>query len=245
MHGKNLVRKQELRPDGMLQVHEVFYTLQGEGPYTGHPAVFVRLSGCNLRCWFCDTHWDDEQDLWYHPAELVHDVFQVMPHHCNLLVLTGGEPMRQDWMPFVKTLWEREANRRKTVVQVETSGSLWLDSVADHERGMTRDPNLKFVVSPKAGLNPTMYHRADAYKYVVKIGGCIASETGLPFWNTQLENGRVGPYVLPPVGVPVYLSPCDEGDPAKNAANVQLVQRLALRHGYIGGVQLHKIMGLR
>ena len=55
MHGNNAIRKQELREDGALQVHELFYTLKGEGMFVGHPAIFIRLTGCNLACTFCDT----------------------------------------------------------------------------------------------------------------------------------------------------------------------------------------------
>ena len=49
------IEKRELSVDGSVQVHSIFYTLQGEGPFSGQPAVFVRLAGCNLQCPACDT----------------------------------------------------------------------------------------------------------------------------------------------------------------------------------------------
>src|SRR5882672_9762748 len=53
MFGQNEVVKEDYDPQGKLWVREVFYTIQGEGPDAGTPAVFVRLAGCNLRCYFC------------------------------------------------------------------------------------------------------------------------------------------------------------------------------------------------
>src|SRR3974377_2207297 len=73
-------------------ISEIFYTIQGEGELTGIPSVFVRASGCNLRCNWCDTmyaSWEPEgEDL---PLdEILRKVDSFPPHHC---VLTGGEPM--------------------------------------------------------------------------------------------------------------------------------------------------------
>ena len=58
MFGGNVARKQVLDDGQQLWVQEVFYTLQGEGPWTGHPSIFVRLAGCNLKCFWCDTDFE-------------------------------------------------------------------------------------------------------------------------------------------------------------------------------------------
>lgn len=235
MHGTNSIRKQELRKDGALQVHKVFYTLQGEGPFVGHPAVFVRLSGCNLACWFCDTHWNDEHDRWYSPQELVDIVGLELVNNqrCKLIVITGGEPCRQDFIPFVLKLWAQYGYDIK--VQVETAGTLWLPSIPEHPLG-----ELYFVVSPKTrGLNPKMAARADYFKYVVRDGDDM-----LPMWSTQQRGGPVHGAFIPPMDKPIYLSPCDEGDDAKNRRNLAAVRKLALRYGWIGGIQLHKVMDI-
>ena len=55
MFGKNPIRKPENHDGNFLKIQEIFYTIQGEGIYSGYPAVFVRLGGCNLACKFCDT----------------------------------------------------------------------------------------------------------------------------------------------------------------------------------------------
>ena len=71
----------------MKKINEVFYSLQGEGFYTGTPSVFVRFSGCNLKCPFCDT--SHEQGTLMTDEQIVNEVTQYPCHH---VVLTGGEP---------------------------------------------------------------------------------------------------------------------------------------------------------
>ncbi|MCB0311123.1 MAG: 7-carboxy-7-deazaguanine synthase QueE [Bdellovibrionales bacterium] len=84
----------------MLNLSEIFYSLQGEGPYCGTPAIFVRLSGCNLRCqWgssICDTpytSWKPETSL----VQIEEIVSQVQSAHarCKTVIITGGEPTLQ------------------------------------------------------------------------------------------------------------------------------------------------------
>lgn len=238
MHGANKVRKPENHLDGWLQVHEVFYTIQGEGPYVGQPAVFVRLTGCNLRCWFCDTHWDDENDPYLDPADLVRQIVEVAPSHCRLIVLTGGEPMRQRIKPFLLELWKRTYHR--FIVQVETAGTLWQD-----ELDMIQWRHaLKFVVSPKAGINGRMMDEATAYKFVIKDGDQNLGGNGIN-WSTQTKD-KFGVARWPlRHDVPVYLSPLDEEDPVKNAANLKAVTELALKMGWYAGIQLHKLLNVR
>src|SRR6187431_1674724 len=75
-----------------MKLAELFYSIQGEGKLVGVPSVFVRASGCNLRCTWCDTpyaSWEpDGEDV--PVAEIVR---QVLEHRCRHVVLTGGEPM--------------------------------------------------------------------------------------------------------------------------------------------------------
>jgi 7-carboxy-7-deazaguanine synthase len=106
----------------MLTVNEVFFSIQGEGTRTGRPCVFVRLTGCPLRCVWCDTAYAFHEGNGRSEDDLVREVAQ---HPCRLLTLTGGEPLSQPRaFPFVTRLldegWE---------VLIETSGHVPLDAL--------------------------------------------------------------------------------------------------------------------
>lgn len=71
----------------MRKINEIFYSLQGEGFHTGTPAVFVRFSGCNLKCSFCDTQHEDGRMM--SDDEIIAEVCK---YPCRMVILTGGEP---------------------------------------------------------------------------------------------------------------------------------------------------------
>src|SRR3954463_14537334 len=78
-----------------MRLAELFYSIQGEGKLTGVPSVFVRASGCNLRCTWCDTpyaSWDPEGEN-LPVDEIVRRVRELAPRSARHVVLTGGEPM--------------------------------------------------------------------------------------------------------------------------------------------------------
>lgn len=97
-----------------MRINEIFYSLQGEGHFTGTPAVFVRLSGCNMKCPFCDTEHEEHTEM--SEEEIVREVTR---HPATHVVITGGEPTMQ-------------LNRRLTdmlhaegkFIQMETNGTL-------------------------------------------------------------------------------------------------------------------------
>ena len=99
----------------MFRINEIFYSLQGEGFHTGMPAVFVRFSGCNLRCAFCDTQHQAGEMLSL--QEIVNEVNKcpIAP----LLVLTGGEPSLFIDEEFVAELKQKTG---KTIA-IETNGT--------------------------------------------------------------------------------------------------------------------------
>lgn len=105
----------------MMRVNEIFYSLQGEGYWTGTPSVFIRFSGCNLHCGFCDTSHEDGRQM--SEAEILADVAQYPARH---VVLTGGEPSLQVTESLVAGLHEQ--GRR---VAIETNGTRCLPKGID------------------------------------------------------------------------------------------------------------------
>lgn len=98
-------------------VMEHFYTLQGEGAYTGHAAYFIRLGGCDVGCVWCDVK--DSWDAEAHPKMMVEELVKVASSFPGrLVVITGGEPAMHDLNPLCKGL--HEAGFR---IHIETSGS--------------------------------------------------------------------------------------------------------------------------
>ncbi|MBI1362520.1 MAG: radical SAM protein [Proteobacteria bacterium] len=230
MFGKNPARAQEHTDGLQLWVQEVFYTLQGEGPFIGQPAVFVRLAGCNLVCTWCDTEF--ESSTW-RPSldELLLDIDAKRQAGCDLVVLTGGEPFRQNVVPLIQALLAKGMR-----VQFETNGSLWLDD-------MPLDDNLFIICSPKTkNLHDDILPRISAYKYVLAAGE-VDADDGLPVTSTQ-KVGQACRLARPVGDVPVYVSPRDDYDTHKNAANMALCRDVALKHGYRMTIQLHKMIGV-
>lgn len=87
------------------RVNEIFYSLQGEGYHTGMPAVFVRFSGCNLRCPWCDTDFASFQPM--SAEEIIEAVQRTMYEaRCHMVVLTGGEPSLQADKSLIDALHE-------------------------------------------------------------------------------------------------------------------------------------------
>lgn len=77
----------------MLKVNEIFYSIQGESSYAGRPCVFVRLTGCNLRCSYCDTRYAYEEGEDLEIGEIIN---RITSHRCRLVEITGGEPLIQN-----------------------------------------------------------------------------------------------------------------------------------------------------
>lgn len=96
-----------------MKVNEIFYSIQGEGFYTGTPAIFIRFSGCNLQCAFCDT--EHEAGVEMTAAEIL---TAIAPYPACHVVLTGGEPALQLTEDLVEML-----HRAGKYVQVETNGT--------------------------------------------------------------------------------------------------------------------------
>ena len=104
-----------------MRVNETFVSLQGEGYFTGTPAFFLRLSGCNLACPFCDTNHQSYKEM--SEDEIVEEACRHKPRH---IVITGGEPALQLTQSLVDKLHEAGF-----FIQVETNGTLPLPEGID------------------------------------------------------------------------------------------------------------------
>ncbi len=236
MFGKNAIAKERPPSEGFL-VNDIFYTIQGEGPWAGRPTIFVRFTGCNLRCFWCDTEFEKGQpyDVYGLIAELTK---RSQLHKCPNFVLTGGEPLLQ-CIPLL--MEEAPLDWR---FQVETAGTVWpagLEQAIEDER-------LTLVCSPKTGNVHAMVKANTLFwKYIVSADD-LGSPDGLPNMSTQVR-GKVLPLYRPsaadleedPV---IYVQPRDDQDAEANARNLEAAATIAMRHGYRLSVQVHKLVGL-
>lgn len=99
-----------------LRINEIFFSIQGESTWAGRPCVFVRLTGCHLRCAYCDTEYAFHEGG---AREIDEIVAEVCSHPCDLVEVTGGEPLLQK---RVHELMTRLCDLGKTVL-IETSGA--------------------------------------------------------------------------------------------------------------------------
>lgn len=107
----------------MYAVSDIFHSIQGEGPYAGRSATFIRLWGCNLRCKFCDTKYSfvsTEQPTMMTVEEIME---RIKDFDSRVIVLTGGEPLVQDIYDLVGFLAYRGLKRNEILI-VETNGTI-------------------------------------------------------------------------------------------------------------------------
>ena len=190
----------------MLALAEIFYSIQGEGTWTGTPAVFVRLAGCNLNCRFCDTDFSVKA---FATVDGVVAAVREAGGDCPLVVLTGGEPLAQtESSALVRALL---ADGRR--VHIESNGSVPVDLPA----------GVWLTVSPKERLHPAMAARADEVKLIVD--GRVPTE-----WLAAFEARTVPTFLQPegnkPRNVALALEAA-KADPARLRLGLQT-------HKYIG-----------
>ena len=136
----------------MIKINDIFYTLQGEGSFAGTPAIFIRLSDCNLACSFCDTEFLTGEDM--KVGEIVEECLK---YKCRFIVLTGGEPSMNE---NLSTLCDH-LKRNGFFVTIETNGMFELDTTF-----------IDWVcLSPKSGWGKIKLNKCNDLKFVVKKGG--------------------------------------------------------------------------
>lgn len=206
-----------------LEYVDLFHTIQGEGPFAGRSAVFLRLAGCNLQCKFCDTDYTSNRKV-IGVGELVDKLKN--DFKCRFLVITGGEPLRQsgalsNLLSNIIDTWD---------VQIETNGTLSVEPLYN---------KVSIVVSPKARIHHSVYSdlKTTYFKFLVSCD---------TFGSVEDPTDCNGIGILPAVkhGKYVYLQPLDEGDDTKNKKNTSLAIELAKLYDFNVSTQLHKIWGI-
>jgi organic radical activating enzyme len=223
------IAKQNLHERGLLDLHHMFATIQGEGPFAGVPAVFVRLFGCNLQCPMCDPDYTSNRSQVM--PHFIQDAVKEMSSPSKLVVFSGGEPMRQNIAPAVRLLLEHGYR-----VQIETNGTLFVPDLPYDQ--------ITVVCSPKAGkINAELAPHVTALKYVLHANS-IEPEDGLP--RKALAHPAAPRVARPPVGFKgtVYVQPIDVNDPIENNRLLDAAIRSCLKFGYTLCLQTHKIINL-
>lgn len=209
---------------GGLDVHSIFATIQGEGPFVGEPAVFIRLAGCNLVCPGCDTDYTRGR-IRMSESSIVDKVRSLLSKN-RLVVITGGEPFRQDICQLVA--WLADFDIR---VQIETNGTLWRKIEWRYTT---------IVCAPKTpSLDTRLIPHIKAYKYVLEAGQVDPSD-GLPLSIL----GKPCRVARPPRGFEVFVQPFDSGDPEANKRHVEAAIWSAQRFGHRLCLQTHKMIGV-
>ncbi|MFH1217213.1 MAG: radical SAM protein [Pseudomonadota bacterium] len=215
--------------EAILQISELFYSIQGESTFAGYPCAFVRLAGCNLRCSYCDARYTyEEEALQKTHAELMAFTRR---YPAALVQITGGEPLLQE---EVYPLMDALLRERRTVL-LETNGSILLDRVPG---GVVKIMDLK---CPDSGMAETMEQSNFSLLTPADELKCVVGSRSDYDWAVATILRRFprlndpGAFKLRPK---ILFSPVADKLPASDLAQWLLHDGLAIRLQ----TQLHKIL---
>lgn len=199
-----------------MKVNEIFYSLQGEGRYTGVPAIFLRLSGCNLKCWFCDTQHQDGKEMT--EEQIVAELLSFPARH---VVITGGEPTLQINAGLTHLLHEAGF-----YIQMETNGTHALPEGCDVD-WVTCSPK-RLSADKDAAIAPIRLEHIDELKVVF-----------------EGDDQRMDSFEQIPA-TEYRLQPCDVQDPVRNQEILQQTIDYILQHPkWHLSLQTHKLINVK
>lgn len=224
MFGNNPKRAATTGTGDSLEIKNIFKTIQGEGPFAGQPAIFIRLGGCNLACSFCDTDFEDFKTLELY--EILNNVQELSINSrnlrsVNLAVITGGEPFRQP----IEQLCTRLIDLGY-VVQIETNGTIYRDLPKE----------VHIVCSPKPGAGGYKTIREDLLERISAMKFLVAKN--IRFYDSISEVGQTK------YNIPVYIQPIDLNDEELNQENIEFAIACSLETGSRLSIQIHKYLNI-
>ena len=229
--------------DGRLHVTSIFYTVQGEGPLAGLPAVFLRLAGCNigakLDCPWCDTRFHIDDAMIMPQDEVAERIKDVSRGRTALIVVTGGEPLLQ-WGAMQKLIDKMPGH----VWQFETNGHYLRDWVVDDIAALSGSGTVHFVVSPKIPHGKTGH---SPLKLPATVNGLVSLKYVIDA-DPASPYHEIGPYPLDGSmmvyvsAVTVYKRPCRPGEIA-NFWDDTLIDRQATGSNYRRAAQIVAALG--
>jgi len=202
-----------------LKISEIFFSIQGEAQFSGLPTTFVRLTGCPLRCGYCDTAYAFTGGQW----KTIDDILsEVRTHKTPYVCVTGGEPLAQARCLLLLTALCDAGFQ----VSLETSGALDVSGVDDR---VSRVMDIKTPASGESNRNRwdnvELLTERDALKLVI----CNRADYD---WAVDAVAQKLQ------VPCPVFFSPSYEELPAETLANWILADNLPVRLQ----IQLHKVL---
>lgn len=201
-----------------VKINEIFTSWQGEGKETGMPATFVRFSGCNLDCVFCDTSHKEGSIL-----STPQVVKEVRSRKVKNVIITGGEPLAQSGFSDVaKTL-----SKKRFAVYLETNGTIYQYGVS----------YCRVVCSPKVGesIDPRLAAHIIEYKYIICDDTTLDDKDGLPIGAAKPVNASSR----------VSVQPCDHGSSGRNEAAMYQAKWTSRKYGHYLSIQVHKLIGVK
>lgn len=209
-----------MQPPPTLRINEIFFSAEGEGGRQGQPTIFVRLSGCNLRCDFCDTRyaWEEGQEI--NQEIILSKIGRLREKYkADWVSITGGEPLVQDIKPLVEKL--KQAGFK---IQVETNGTKPIIFEVDW-----------LTVSPKP---PDFFSTRTSRQQATEVKLVVTKNLKLSEVEKVRKKFRVN--------IPLWLQP--ESNEVWSYRRAWHLFEQAARGGLKNirlGCQLHKIYGLR
>ena len=225
-----------------MRVNETFISLQGEGHFTGTPAFFLRLSGCNLRCPFCDTKHQSFSEM--SEEEIVAEASRHLPRH---IVITGGEPALQLTQSLVDKL-----HQAGFFIQIETNGTLPLPKGIDW---VTCSPKSLTPALLRGGGAQTinelkiLYHGKDddPEDIISSLLGATGGFRAATKCCCDPRKGSESPFATEfGSGVKLYLQPLDTGNEEQNRIILCSCIDYILQHPrWRLSLQTHKLLDIK